>query len=151
MHKKQKKLILFSVVLIVLILIAVFSANFIPLHKFLRISGTSESEFVNHQQLRSEAPHSLYFDFEVNLESGSTGNLYKGIAHSGHYSTKTFGKNSYSFAIERKAGDVGLDNLDAVSMSAWIYVFPGKNDPLGNLVFTITSGNVNIAWKAVTV
>ncbi len=151
MHKKQKKLILFSVVLIVLILIAIFSVHYIPLHKFLRISGTSESEFVNHQQLSSEAPHSLYFDFEVNSGSGSTGNLYKGIAHSGHYSTKTFGKNSYSFAIERKAGDIGLDNLDAVSMSAWIYVFPGKNDPLGNLVFTITSGNVNVAWKAVTV
>jgi hypothetical protein len=151
MFKKQKKLIFFSAVLIFIILVAVFSLHYIPFHKFLRISGTSEKEFVKHQQLGSEAPHTLYFDFEVDPKSGNTGNLYKGIAHSGQYSTKTFGKNSYSFAIERKAGDIGLENLDAIAMSAWVYVFPGKNDPLGNLVFTITNGNINVVWKAVTI
>jgi hypothetical protein len=151
MSKKQKKLILFSSVLIVVILVAIFSVRYIPFHKFLKISGTTETEFLNHQQFSSEAPHSIYFDFEVDPKSGNTGNLYKGIAHSGHYSTKTFGKNSYSFAVERKAGDIGLENLGAVAMSAWVYVFPGKNDPLGNFVFAASNGNINVVWKAVTI
>jgi hypothetical protein len=151
MSKKQKKIILLSLVLIIVVIVAILSLPYIPFHKFLKISGTTETEFVNHQQFNSEAPHTLYFDFEVDPKSGNTGNLYKGIAHSGQYSTKTFGKNSYSFAIERKAGDIGLENLGTIAMSAWIYVFPGENDPLGNFVFAATNGKINVTWKAVTV
>ena len=142
---------MFSVILVVLIVVAGLSARYIPFNKILKISGTKEAEFVNRQHISAEVPHTLYFDFEVDPKSGNTGTLYKGIAHSGHYSTKTFGKNSFSFAVERKAGDIGLGNLGAVAMSAWVYVFPGKNDPLGTFVFTASNDNINIAWKGIRV
>ena len=151
MQKKQKRFLLFSVILVVLIVVAALSARYIPFNKILKISGTTETEFVNRQHISSEIPHTLYFDFEVDPKSGNTGTLYKGIAHSGHYSTKTFGKNSFSFAVERKAGDIGLGNLGAVAMSAWVYVFPGKNDPLGTFVFTASNDNINVAWKGILV
>ncbi len=151
MRKTQKRILLFSVILVVLIVVAALSAHYIPFNKILKISGTKEAEFVNNQHISAEVPHTLYFDFEVDPKSGTTGTLYKGIAHSGHYSTKTFGKNKFSFAIERKAKDIGLENLGAVSMSAWVYIFPGKNDPLGTFVFTANNDNINITWKGITV
>lgn len=151
MHKKRKKIIFISALLIIIFAAAFLSLRYLPLHKFLKLSGTSETVFLNNQQYNSEAPHTLYFNFEVDPKSGNTGKFYKGIAHSGNYSTKTFGKNSYSFAVERKAGEIGLDNLGAIAMSAWVYVFPGNNEPLGNFVFAASNGNINIAWKAVTV
>ncbi|MGA3013011.1 MAG: hypothetical protein ABSD71_03135 [Bacteroidales bacterium] len=151
MHKKRKKIIFISALLIIILAAAFLSLRYLPLHKFLKLSGTSETVFLNNQQYNSEAPHTLYFNFEVDPKSGNTSKFYKGIAHSGNYSTKTFGKNSYSFAVERKAGEIGLDNLGAIAISAWVYVFPGNNEPLGNFVFAASNGNINIAWKAVTV
>jgi hypothetical protein len=151
MLKKQKRIILFSVILVILIVVAALSARYIPFNKILKISGTKEAVFENRQRTSADVPHTLYFDFEVDPKFGNTGTLYKGIAHSGHYSTKTFGKNSFSFAVERKAGDIGLENLGAVAMSAWVYIFPGKNDPLGTFVFTASNDNINVAWKGITV
>ena len=151
MRKKQKRILLFSVILFVVILGVAFSARYIPFNKLLKVSGTTETEFVNPQHITSNAPHTLYFDFEVGPKNGNTGDLYKGIAHSGHYSTKAFGKNSYSFSVERKAGDIGLENLGAVAMSTWVYIFPGGNDPLGNFVFAASNGSINVAWKAINV
>lgn len=151
MQKKQKRILLFSAILVVLVAAAAISALYIPFNKILKISGTKESAFVNPQHISTSVPNTLYFDFEVDPKSGNTGTLYKGIAHSGHYSTKTFGKNSFSFAVERKAGDIGLDNLGAVAMSAWVYVFPGKNEPNGTFVFTASNDNINVAWKGINV
>jgi hypothetical protein len=151
MLKKQKRILLFSVILIVVILGVAFSARYIPFNRLLKVSGTTETAFINPQHITPDVPHTLYFDFEVGPKNGNTGDLYKGIAHSGHYSTKAFGKNSYSFSVERKAGDIGLENLGAVGMSAWVYIFPGKNDPLGNFVFAASNGSINVVWKAITV
>ena len=36
-------------------------------------------------------------------------------------------------------------------MSAWVYVFPGKNDPEGTFVFAASKGNINAAWKGVNI
>ncbi len=151
MLKKQKRIFLFVIILVVLIIIGALIVRYIPLNKILKISGTKEEVFVNNEHINAEVPHTLYFDFEVDPKSGNTGSLVKGIAHSGHYSTKTFGKNSFSFAIERKVKDIGMENLGAIAMSAWVYIFPGKNDPLGTFVFTASNDNINVAWKGVSI
>jgi hypothetical protein len=151
MRKKQKRILLIAGILIFVILLAALSARYIPFYKIMKISGTTEAVFVNNQHISTEAPHTLSFDFEVDPKSGNSWTFYKGIAHSGHYSTKTFGKNSFSFSVERNAGEIGLDNLGAVSMSAWVYIFPGKNDPLGTFVFAASNNNINVTWKGITV
>jgi hypothetical protein len=151
MQKKQKRIVIFSVILFVLVVAAVVIVQYVPISKILQVSGSKEPAFVNRQYTRPEVPNTLYCDFEVDPNSGNTGKLYKGIAHSGQYSTKTFGKNSFSFAVERKAGDIGIENLGAVAMSAWVYVFPGKDDPSGSLVFTASNDKINVAWKGVPV
>lgn len=151
MHKKQKRIIFGIVILLLLILVAAVSARYIPFIRILKIGGQKEIKFVTTRHIATELPHTLFFDFELDQNSGNSWMFYKGIAHSGQYSTKAFGKNSYSYSVEKTAGEVGLENLGAISMSAWIYVFPGKNDPLGSLVFTATNNNINVTWKGITV
>ena len=151
MRKKQKRILLFSVIFLIVIIGITISARYIPFNRIFKVSGTIETEFVNRQSINSEIPHSLYFDFELDPKASNDGSLYKGIAHSGQYSTKVFGENSYSFSVERKASDIGLENLGAVAMSAWVYVFPGKNDPVGNFVFAGSNGSINVVWKAIMV
>jgi hypothetical protein len=151
MQKKHKKIILFSFILIGFIILAAISSRYLPFNKIFKISGTPEAAFVNRQPVNAELPHTLYFNFEVDPKSGKNGALYKGIAHSGKYSIKAFGKNSYSLSVERRAGDIGLENLGAVAMSAWVYVFPGKNDPVANFVFAASNESINIAWKGINV
>jgi hypothetical protein len=138
-------------IVFVFILGITINVRYIPYNRIFKVSGTIETAFVNKQSINSEIPHALYFDFELDPKSSNDGSLYKGIAHSGHYSTKAFGENSYSFSVERKASDIGLENLGAVAMSAWVYVFPGKNDPVGNFVFAGSNGSINVVWKAITV
>jgi len=151
MQKSHKRIIIFSGIIIIIVVVIIFSVRYLPLSRFFKVTGTTETEFVNHDSISSFVPHTLYFDFEMDPKSANDGRIYKGIAHTGHYSTKAFGKNSYSFSIERKASEIGLENLGAISISAWVYVFPGKNDPLGNFVFAGSNGSINICWKAVTV
>jgi hypothetical protein len=148
---KRKKILLFSVILVGVIVLAALSVRYIPFSKILKIPGSTEAVFVNRQHTGTEPPNTLFFDFEVDPKSGDNGSLYKGIAHSGRYSVKAFGKNTYSMGVERKAVEIGMENLGAVAMSAWVYVFPGKNDPLGNLVFSANNGNINVAWKGISV
>jgi len=150
MHKKQKRILLFSIILVLVIVGTLFSYHYVPFNRILKISGNSQEAFINQQHTNTEAPNTLYYDFEVDPKNGNNPALEKGIAHSGQYSAKAFGKNSYSISIERKAIDVGLDNLGAISMSAWVYVFPGKNEPIGSLVFAASHDKINVAWKAVT-
>jgi hypothetical protein len=151
MRKKQKKILFFSIIFLFLISGITISVRYIPINRIFKVSGTTETAFVNKQSINSEIPHALYFDFELDPKSSTNGSLYKGIAHSGHYSTKAYGENSYSFSVERKASNIGLENLGAVAMSAWVYVFPGKNDPVGNFVFAGSNGSINVVWKAITV
>ena len=151
MQKKQKRLLFLSIIFVVVVLGVLLCVYYIPFNRILHISGTTEAAFVNRQHINSDVPNTLYFDFEVDPKVGNTGRFYKGIAHSGQYSTKTFGKNTYSFSVERTAKEIGIDNLGAVSMSAWVYVFPGKNDPQGSLVFAGSNGDINITWKAISV
>jgi hypothetical protein len=151
MQINRKRSLLLTFILILLVTTFFIGKRYIPYNRILHIAGPTEATFVNRQQINSDVPHSLYFDFEVDPKSGNSARFNKGIAHSGQYSSKAFGKDSYSFSVERTAGEIGLDNLGAVSMSAWVYVFPGKVDPTGNMVFAASNGNINITWKAIIV
>jgi len=102
MRKKQKRILLFSMIVFVFILGITINVRYIPYNRIFKVSGTIETAFVNKQSINSEIPHALYFDFELDPKSSNVGSLYKGIAHSGHYSTKAFGENSYSSQLKER-------------------------------------------------
>jgi hypothetical protein len=152
MNRTKKRITLFALSAIILIVAVVVTLRYFPLNKILRIGSTPETEYINQEQIHSQGPNALFFDFEVDKPSGNSNNLYKGIAHSGKFSSKAFGKNTYSIAVDRKAGEIGMDNLDAVGMSSWVYIFPTSNEITGAFVFTINNDlGVNICWKGIPV
>jgi hypothetical protein len=148
---RKKIAILIGSAILIVIALAV-AGKLIPFNKILRVRAVEEAEYINQPQTMSNSPNALSFDFEVDPNTGNTSGLYKGIAHSGSFSAKVFGKNTYSQAIERKAGDVGLQNLDAVGMSTWVYIFPTSNEVTGAYVFSMNNDlGVNVCWKSVPV
>jgi len=148
----KKRFILFFLSAIILIVAVLAALRYFPLNKIMRIGSTPEKEYTSQAQIHSQTPNALFFDFEVDQQSGNSNGLYKGIAHSGKYSSKAFGKNSFSIAIDRKVSEIGMDNLDAVGMSSWIYIFPTSNEITGAFVFTINNDlGVNICWKGISV
>jgi hypothetical protein len=150
MNPRRKKLLYIGTGLLVLIITAVLAVRYVPFTRILKVATTPEKDYIHQDQIPSRAPHSLYFDFEIDPETGNSSGLFKGIAHSGQYSAKAFGKNSYSIAIERTAREIGTGNLGAVSMSAWVYLFPGNNEPAGSFVFSANNDmGVNICWKGI--
>jgi len=126
MQNKKKRIVRFFILLIMVIVGVGLAVKFLPLHILMTKYSIPESAFINQEKIRNTAMNTLVFDFEVNPESTQNKGLYKGIAHSGIYSAKAFGKKSCTFTIERKAGDIGLENLKAIALSAWIFVFSGK-------------------------
>jgi hypothetical protein len=152
MKKNHKKVLLFFVALVLLIVLLVAGKNYLPLGKLIHRGTLPEKEFVNVQMVNSHAPNSLSYNFEVPPNSPTPSGIYKGIAHSGQYSAKVFGKNSYSFNIERKVAEIGSSHLDAVAVSSWIYIFPTRTEVTSNLVFSITNElGVTVTWKGVNV
>lgn len=92
--------------------------------------------------------NTIYIDFEN--DKYDKNQLYKEIVHSGQYSSKVFGKNSFSIVIEKTAQEIGIENLTKADLSAWIYVFPHNNELKFAYVFSIVdSDNHGILWKAV--
>ncbi len=57
MRKKQKRILLFSFILIVVILGVAFSTRYISFNRILKVSGTTETAFVNPQHIASDVPH----------------------------------------------------------------------------------------------
>ena len=151
MNKQQRKLFLISLTLFILMIVAGIGIRYFPLNKLIKLPGSGQIGLMNKNETGFTVPHTLLFDFEVDSASANPEKLYKGIAHSGRFSAKAFGSNSYTVPLERKAGDIGLENLSAIAMSAWIYVFPGNNDPVANLVFAASNNKINIAWKGIRV
>lgn len=124
--------------------------KYLPFNKLLKVSGSQEEAFTNPQMIKEQPPNTLYFDFEIPQGKEAPGGFFKGIAHSGLYSVKAFGQNSYSVAIERKAEEVGVGNLKSVAVSAWVYVKPAKNEVTAALVFAVSNElGVNVSWQAV--
>lgn len=150
MSKKKKRLLILGILFTLSVIAVAIGWRYFPFNKVMKVSSSEEKEFTNPQQIRAQAPNTLYFDFEVLAGKETPGGFFKGLAHSGQYSVKAFGQNSYSVAIERKAGEVGLQNLKAVAISAWVYVKPTKNDVTAALVFAVSNElGVNVTWQAV--
>jgi hypothetical protein len=149
MKQKQKRILLIGLALIIAV-----AGGFLFLKKFHHaLFGTKtaeESRFVNQDNRANKAPHALFFNFEADPKTPEDKGLYKGIAHSGQFSAKAFGKNTYSVSFERKAGDIGIEYMKAVALSAWVYIFPGKNDIESSLVFAASNNGVNLTWQGIT-
>jgi hypothetical protein len=151
MNKKQKRFLLIGSLVILLIIAGIAGSRYIPFSKLWKVSSVPESEFIK-QPDRVEVPNTLSYDFEVDPKSGNTSGLQQGNAHSGLFSAKAFGKNSYSIAIDRIAGQLGVNPLNAAAVSTWVYVFPTKNDVNGAFVFSVNNElGVNVCWKSVGV
>ncbi|MEI7980039.1 MAG: hypothetical protein WCI71_00205 [Bacteroidota bacterium] len=152
MSKKSKRILLFILLLLFSIVVVALGLKYFPFTRVVKLPASAEKEFANPQQIYSHAPKSLYFDFEIPAGKEAPGGMYKGIAHSGQYSVKAFGQNTYSLTIERTAGEIGVENLKAVAMSAWIYVFPTKNEVKGTFVFAASNElGVNVCWQGINI
>lgn len=150
MKKRKRLFILLGAVLVLLVLITLGVIRYMPWHKLMKIPTSSEGAFVEQDPMLTGAPNALSFDFEVDSTQDVPNGIYKGIAHSGSYSAKAFGNNSFSISVVRDAGEIGLENLKGVAMSAWVYVLPTKNEVNGSLVFAVNNSvGVNICWKGV--
>lgn len=152
MNKKTKRLLLFGVLLFCSIVMLALGLKYFPFTKVIKLPVGSEQAFVDPQKARTLSPNTLYYDFEVAPGKDMPGGFYKGLAHSGQYSVKAFGQNSFSVTVERTAKEIGVQNLKAVALSAWIYVFPTKNEVKGSMVFTASNElGVNVCWQGIGV
>ncbi|MEI7661351.1 MAG: hypothetical protein WCK34_04105, partial [Bacteroidota bacterium] len=150
MNKKSKRLLIFSLLLLFSVVVAALGLRYFPFRRLVKMPAGSETEFINPKDSKPLSPHSLLYNFEVAPGKEMPGGFYKGLAHSGQYSVKAFGQNSFSIAVERTAKEVGIENLKAVALSAWIYVFPTKKEVKGTFVFTASNElGVNVYWQGV--
>jgi len=150
MTKKNKRFFLLGMLCLFSAIILAVGLKYFPYTKLVKIPSGSEKEFVDPGKIINRTPNTLYYDFEIAPGKEMPGGFYKGIAHSGQYSVKAYGQNSYSTTVERTAAEVGIENLKAVAISAWIYVFPTKNEVKGSLVFTASNEvGVNVCWEGI--
>ena len=150
MNQKQKRIAWISILLIAILGGTLLAMKLLHIRILAEKTPSPETAFVNRNNIGKMAPNALSFNFEVDPKSGDQKGLYQGIAHSGRFSAKAFGKNTYSVTIERKAGDIGLENMKGVALSAWIYVFPGTKDLESSLVFSASNNGLNLTWQGVT-
>jgi hypothetical protein len=151
MTKKRRRIVLVVGLLMILLSMAGIGLKYFPFSKLIQMPARSEQEMVISKISGHPAPNTIYYDFELPEGDQTPGGFYKGNAHSGQYSVKAFGKNSFSYAVERTAASVGLSNLGAVALSAWIYVFPTDKEVKGAFVFTASNElGVNLTWQGVS-
>jgi len=152
MNKKSKKITLLGALVFFSVVVVALGIRYFPFTRVIKLPAAAEKEFVNPQNPQTQAPNSLGFDFEVAPGKDMPDGFYKGLAHSGQYSVKAFGQNSYSLTIERPAKAVGIENLKAVAVSAWIYLFPTTNEVKGTFVFAASNElGVNVFWQGVEI
>ena len=152
MTKKSRKLIIFGLLLPGSIAILALGVKYFPLNKLKKMVAGPEQGYVNPKKTNILPPNTLYYDFELAPGTEMPAGFYKGLAHSGQYSVKAFGENSFSVPVKRTAKEVGVQNLKAVAFSAWVYVFPTKNEVKGNLVFTASDASgKNVCWQGISV
>jgi len=152
MKKRNRRLILLGIFIILAVVVFSFGRKYLPFSKIVKMPSEPEQAFTSPQKSRPLPPHTLYYDFEVPAGKEMPSGFKKGVAHSGQYAVKAFGQNSFSVVVEKTAGEIGVENLKAVAMSAWLYVFPTKSEVKGSLVFTASNEvGVNVCWKGLGV
>ena len=146
-----------AVLIILTLLLSVFAfyytgKKFFPFNRFFGARVVSANILLNGGYTNSGTTNSLLCNFEINANDKVPPGFYKGIAHSGYFSAKAFGKNSYSLAIEQTAGQIGTDKLKTIAMSAWLFIFPTDNEPDGIYVLSVTNSfGVSKYWKGIYV
>ena len=151
MTRKKKWLIYGGIGLVLAAVVVLLGWRYLPWHKLMKRPTTDEIAFLNKPQGPGSGPYSISLDFEVDPKAGIPGDIYQGIAHSGNFSTRTFGKNTFSVMYEKTVRDLNVPDMKAVALSAWVYVFPSSGEPEGSLVFTVTNTvGVNTCWKGVS-
>ena len=152
MNRKTKRLLVFGFLILCSVVMLALGLKYFPFTKVMKMPAGSEQVFVDPLKIRTLSPNTLYFDFELAPGKEMPGGFYKGQAHSGQYSVKAFGQNSFSVAVERTAKEIGVQNLKAVALSAWLYVFPTKKEVKGSMVFTASNElGVNVCWEGIGV
>jgi len=101
MNKKKKVLTIAGITIVAVVIIVIVLIRYVPWHKLMKIPTSSETAFINKDILTNRAPNALSFDFEVDSTQDTPNGIYKGIAHSGKYSAKVFGKNTFSVGVVR--------------------------------------------------
>ncbi|MEI6455910.1 MAG: hypothetical protein WCO93_06440, partial [bacterium] len=148
--RKRKKLFIFSILLLASVIVFGLGLKYLPIHKIFSVQSSPENVFTVNPQNGQQAPHSLLIDFEVAPGKTPPDGLYKGMAHSGIYSSKAFGKNSYSAAIERTFSEIGIPDPESVGWSSWIYVFPTEREVKATFVLSVANElGVNVLWKGI--
>lgn len=151
MKIKRKTIVFLTLLLVVLTIAIALGMKFFPFSRLIKMPTGSQEALVSVKNPAASAPNSWYYDFEIEEEKDTPSGFYKGIANSGQYSVKAFGQNSFSFNVEKTVASIGLQNMEAVALSAWIYVFPTDNEVKGSLVFSASNDlGVNICWRGVS-
>jgi hypothetical protein len=152
MDRKKKRVVISGVILLFSIVVVALGLKYFPFSKMVKMPAGSDKDYISPEKKHKLVPNTLYYDFEVAPGKEMPGGFNKGQAHSGQYAVKAFGQNSYSVAVEKTAGEIGIGNLQAVAISAWIYVFPTKKEVKGSLVFAVSNEvGVNVSWNGLYV
>lgn len=139
------------IVILVFLVVCLLAYRYFPFSKILRIKAGKELSQIELAPTGSEPPNSVAFDFEVARGKDVPNGIVGGMAHSGQYSAKAFGKNSFTPALEKLAGDLGTSKLAYIAISAWIYVKPGGEPVTAALVLAASNAvGVNICWKGIS-
>ena len=151
MRFRRKTLIIISISLLMLVFAIALGIKFIPFSRMIKMPSASEAEIFAARSPVAAAPNSYYYDFELDDSKETPSGFYKGIANSGQFSVKAFGQNSFSYTAEKNVESIGLRNMEAVALSAWIYVFPTDKEVKGSLVFSASNDlGVNVCWRGVS-
>ncbi len=150
---RRKRTIILVITLILLVVAVIFGKKYFSFSGRIKtLSPSGEDSLVNQQVPGEQPPNSFFFGYETDPVTGNTDKLYKEMAHSGQYSAKAFGKESYSISVERTVAEIGPDKLTAISLSAWVYIMRGKDEPDAVFVFSATDQKgATICWKGITI
>ncbi|OQA00213.1 MAG: hypothetical protein BWY70_00766 [Bacteroidetes bacterium ADurb.Bin408] len=148
----RKKLLFYFSLLLLLIVGALITRHYYKKikGKLTLIEATDKSVASLADDYYTQRDGIIYYDFET---LNGTENLYEEMSHSGKYSCKVFGNNSFSPIITKRVSEIGKNRLDRAGISAYIYVFPKDAATLkASLVFSITDNkDNNIVWKSVEI
>lgn len=141
---------MFGILLLGSLITVGLGLKYLPFNKIISIPSAPVIESAGQQQTSGQTSTSFLYNFEVSPGKNIPGGIYKGLAHSGIYASKAFGKNSYGAAIEKTVEEIGKENFNSAGWSAWIYVFPTNREVKASLVFAVSNElGLNVCWKAV--
>ncbi|MCD4746529.1 MAG: hypothetical protein K8R58_09530 [Bacteroidales bacterium] len=154
MKKIYKYLIIISSLIILSVIIIYFSTNLLNNKKVKtdNIINLKQSDDSIISSKYTDKPFILSIDLEKQNKFNKNNRIYDSKAHSGKFSSLISGEDSYSIIMQIKAEEIGIENLNKVSLSAWLYAFPFEDILDAVYVFSIEDTNHNsIFWKGISI